>query len=334
MAELIDRYVAEVGRNLPEKSRPDIEREIRSLLEDTLEDRIQQESREADDEMVVNLLKEFGSPQKVAQSYGSPRYLVGPRFYPIFMSILKPVLAVILVVVVIVFGISASRPGQDLMDLGRIMVEALGNLWNAALGFFGILVLVFAIIEWTSPKLEIKEEDWDPRKLKPAVPESNKAQTGSLITEIVLNVIALVVFNVYIDKLGFFMFNDESWQVVPIMGQTFFSYIPWFSAIWALEIAMNAWVLRDGRWSMGTKVFKVALHFLGAVLALIILTGPSIIAVTPETVAAFESMGMTGNFVDMLDNGLQISVRLVLAFILIAKVVEFGKGVYGLMTNR
>ena len=34
---LIDRYVAEVGRHLPEKDRSDIETEIQTMIEDTLD---------------------------------------------------------------------------------------------------------------------------------------------------------------------------------------------------------------------------------------------------------------------------------------------------------
>ena len=36
---MIDQYVIEVGENLPEKLRADLEKEIRSLIEDTLEER-------------------------------------------------------------------------------------------------------------------------------------------------------------------------------------------------------------------------------------------------------------------------------------------------------
>lgn len=332
--ELIDRYVAEVGRNLPEKMRPDIERELRSLLEDMLDDRSQAAGRAPDEAMVVEMLKEYGSPQKVAGAYGAPRYLVGPALYPTFMAILKPVLAVIAVVVVITFGVSASRGGLTLMDLGRVMLESLNNLWQAGIGFFGILVLIFAIIERTSPKLEVKEEEWDPRKLKPAVPESSKAKPGELIAGIVMNVIVLVLFNAYTDRLGLYIFNNVEWRFIPIFTQTFFSYIPWFSALWALEIALNAWVLRDGRWQAATRWFYVILSALGAVLALVMLTGPAILAVTPETLAAMEQAGFTPDLTNLLDNGVQLSVRLVLAFILIGKTVDFGKGLYRLLFQR
>ena len=46
--ELIDRYVAEVGRQLPEKMRADIENEMRSTLEDMVEDRSQKTGRPVD----------------------------------------------------------------------------------------------------------------------------------------------------------------------------------------------------------------------------------------------------------------------------------------------
>ena len=44
--KLIDRYVAEVGRRLPlVRGREDIEKELRSTLEDMLEDRAQKTAR-------------------------------------------------------------------------------------------------------------------------------------------------------------------------------------------------------------------------------------------------------------------------------------------------
>ncbi len=46
--EILDAYVAEVGRRLPEKQRADIEREIRSMIEDTLEDESRTQGRPAD----------------------------------------------------------------------------------------------------------------------------------------------------------------------------------------------------------------------------------------------------------------------------------------------
>ena len=94
---MIEQYVSEVGENLPEKQRADLEKEIRSLIEDTLEERSKSAGRPIDDDMIVEVLKEFGSPAKMAASYQPARYLIGPRLYPTFILVLKIVSAVMLV---------------------------------------------------------------------------------------------------------------------------------------------------------------------------------------------------------------------------------------------
>jgi hypothetical protein len=69
---LIDRYITEVGKHLPRKNRADIEAEIRSTLEDMLEERTQGEGP-ADEAAIMNLLKEYGSPREVAATYKTHR---------------------------------------------------------------------------------------------------------------------------------------------------------------------------------------------------------------------------------------------------------------------
>ena len=66
---LIDRYITEVGKHLPRKNRQDIQRELRSTLEDMLADRSEASGQPVDEAMTIALLKEYGSPQKVAASY-------------------------------------------------------------------------------------------------------------------------------------------------------------------------------------------------------------------------------------------------------------------------
>ena len=60
--ELIDRYISEVGKDLPRRTRLDIEAEILSALEDMLRERSQKTGRPVDEEMVVEILKEYGAP--------------------------------------------------------------------------------------------------------------------------------------------------------------------------------------------------------------------------------------------------------------------------------
>ena len=56
---LIDAYLSEIGRQLPRKTRRDIEEEIRSALMDILEARQRESGKEIDDEMILEVLQEY-----------------------------------------------------------------------------------------------------------------------------------------------------------------------------------------------------------------------------------------------------------------------------------
>jgi hypothetical protein len=92
---LIDTYVSEVGRRLSRKSRADIEAEIRSFLQDMLDERSQKTGKPVDEETLLEVLKAYGSPEKVAGTYLGDRYLIGPRLYPTFILVLRILLPVI-----------------------------------------------------------------------------------------------------------------------------------------------------------------------------------------------------------------------------------------------
>ena len=106
---LIDAYMQEVGRNLPVKNREDIEKEIRTLVEDMLDDASNAAGRAPDEAMVVDVLKKLGSPEKVAASYAPARYLVGPAYFPIFLLVMKIVATVMLVLSAIGMGVELGQ---------------------------------------------------------------------------------------------------------------------------------------------------------------------------------------------------------------------------------
>lgn len=102
---LIDRYITEIGKHLPHKSRADIQAEIRSTLEDMLDER-RQAKAEVDEPMVVALLKEYGPPQEVASRYQTHQhqYLIGPRMFPIFTLVTRVVFSVLVALSLIGLG--------------------------------------------------------------------------------------------------------------------------------------------------------------------------------------------------------------------------------------
>ncbi|MBK8618525.1 MAG: hypothetical protein IPN96_15730 [Anaerolineales bacterium] len=196
---LIDRYVTEVGKNLPLlKGREDIEKELRSTLEDMLEERAEKAGRPADEAMEIELLKEYGAPQKVAATYNPQPYLIGPRLFPFFLMVLKIVMTVVVTVMLVLNGIQAVTESPFMgAEFLRIVGGGLQEVISAAIMAFGNIVLVFVILERVLPDKEIgelnDEKEWDPTQLALA-PNPDTVKRGDLIAEIVFTFVGLAFY--------------------------------------------------------------------------------------------------------------------------------------------
>ena len=145
---LIDTYVSEVGRRLPRKTRSDIQAEIRSILQDMLEERSQKSGKPIDEELTLEVLKAYGSPEKVAATYVGDRYLIGPRLYPVFMLVLRIVLIVIGVLAAVGLGIAVYQTTLTPLNAIETILRAIASFVASAVTVLGNVVLIFAILEW------------------------------------------------------------------------------------------------------------------------------------------------------------------------------------------
>jgi hypothetical protein len=160
---LIDRYVNAVADRLPEKMRGDLSKEIHSLIEDTLEDRANQTGKPVtDEEMIVDVLKSFGSPEKMAASYLPTRYLIGPRLLPTFWMVVRIMIGITVLVSFIRLGVNLAGSTYTLAQANILMGQAISEPITAAMCVFGNIVLIFAIIELLLPK-------WQKRKARPGI---------------------------------------------------------------------------------------------------------------------------------------------------------------------
>lgn len=284
---LIDRYVREIGRQLPQKTRADIEKEIRSAVEDMLEDRSNKDGRAVDEEMSVAVLKEYGNPESVAASYLPEQYLIGPKLFPVFWLVTKIVAAVLTVMAVVGLGFAlfGGKPAATPADFWGGLFNLLGDYFSGMMAAFGNIVLIFALIQRFATGWEFKEKDedkdWNPRDL-PDVEDANQVKVGELIAEMVFLVLGLILFNFYPQYIGIYGFTEKGSFFAPLLSQTFFSYMPWINLLWGFQMALNIWLLQQQRWQSGARVLWIAIKAGGIALAYAMLMGPSIIGLTPE----------------------------------------------------
>lgn len=99
---LIERYVYDVARRLPEKDREDVKKELRANIYDMLPDGM-------GDEAVKKVLYELGSPASLAEKYRTrPRYLISPAYFDEYVNALKWILPLVGVLVMLIgFAVGA-----------------------------------------------------------------------------------------------------------------------------------------------------------------------------------------------------------------------------------
>jgi hypothetical protein len=326
---LIDKYIAEVGKHLPRKNRADIEAEIRSTLEDMLEERKQTEGA-ADDETIIKLLKDYGAPREVAESYTGPRYLIGPRVYPIFELVTKIVVAVLVAVSLAGLGLSLSKSslvGPELLKtIGESALGLLGGLITA----FGNIVLVFAILERVLPAKEFEEEEWNPAELT-SEPDPDRVKFGEQIFEMFFLVLFLIVFNLYPGIIGIGFFNDNDWIFIsPILTEAFFSYLPWINLLILLQLGFNVYLLRQGFWNTSTRIMNVVLELGSIALAVTMLRGPDLVSLTASQLAGTPLEESAGLFVTIAN----LTPLLTLTVIIIVSSIEVAQAIFHILKSR
>jgi hypothetical protein len=278
---LIERYVSEVTDRLPEKMRDDLGKEIRSLIEDTLEDRAKETGKPVNDEaLVTEVLKSFGSPAKMASSYLPPRYLIGPRLFPIFWLVFRIVLGIAALVWVVTLGVNLSETATTLSVGVGIFVKSLGEFVTSALAILGNVVFIFAVIEWFMPRItKDQESSWDPRSMNDRR-EQDKVTLAESIAGIVFTLIVILVFNLYPQWLGVGFLEGGKMVFNPVLTEAFFKLLPALNIVWILELVKGAILVRDNKWTGFTRWMEIVLNLAVIGIVVVMLAGAPI-AVLP-----------------------------------------------------
>lgn len=272
---LIERYVQEVGRNLPRRMRADVELELRSLLADSLDENPTTDS----DESIIELLEELGPPAAFAANYLPQRYLIGPTLFPFFKNVLTIVISVIgaiYLILTIVNLISGSYP-SGFWPLVDWLFSRVWGFGETAVYIFGIIALVFSVLEWFGAGET--HEEWDPQGL-PEVKDPDQLKKGELIFGVVATTLALIAINFFPEWISLVDLAGEELGVRVLWADGFYPYVPWFTALWIGEIALKIFVLQYGRWQTITRWIEFGLQIFALNILYRITQGPAVL--TPE----------------------------------------------------
>lgn len=314
--ELLDRYLAAVRSNLPSARADDITAELRGELLDQVEAREAALGRPLDRTETGELLKAFGRPVVVATRYRDHQQLIGPEVYPFYLHALR-VVAVITLAVLLFSALVPIVTGNQ--DFARAFARALSKAWGALLPAFGIVTLVFAVVERTgAPRAWL--DDWKPEQL-PANPQRKKSPWElpfdfGINLFVLLWMLGVIPIPVAHARNGLHIEPGQVWMQFywPILGVV----------VAQLGLTLLDW-LRPA-WIRLRALLGVALAIGGlALVSLLLARGPWAI-VTATTATAAEAARAAA--------GINGAIRIALTVALIATGIRLALGLYRLVTDR
>lgn len=260
MSDLVERYVHQVGRHVPQKERAEIQAELRSQILDQLDDRYEG-APTADN--VADVLRELGDPRQLALSYGGAQYLIGPELYQPMMSVLRRGWVIVPVVVVLVNIIAALFAGDPLNFVGlsiRLVLNVMQALWI----FSTIVVAIFAILQHSGEDLdEITGRDkvFDPFAL-PEVDDPAGIDKVDTAAGAIFGAIGIAFLLHFLRMGGLTLYYlGGSAEVVPVPATWLIVIILGILG----QVALYLIAFRRNRWTMGMLLAELALGLVVAV---------------------------------------------------------------------
>jgi len=316
---IIDIYITEVGRHLPSRSRGDIEAEIRSILKDMLEEQSRTSGKPIDDDMTFEVLKKFGSPENVAGSYQPERFLIGPKLFPSFLTVLQVVLPIVAALTLIELVPSFSKVQFSFENVFETIFTSLFTILGSLIPAFGSIVLIFTGVQWTVPEFKAKTKEWDPHSLLKIKPRDRIDRVDKII-DLIASLAAIIIFNFFPQLVSFDLsFEQHNAANIPIFSDTFFGYLPMLSVLWGLTVILDIVLVSQGRWQTWTRWFSFSLKIFSICVVIVMLAGPSLIAVNAE---ALTGTGMQTTTARILTNLLEQGTIAAMVISIIMSVVR------------
>lgn len=290
---LIDTYIYEVTRRIPEKSRKDIAMELRSTIEDMLP-----ENYSEDD--VMKQLEKLGNPAVLAASYrDTPSYLIGPKVYDAYIHTIKLIIPWAILIAVLVHVVESIVLFAGETSILNVFIESFAKIFPSIImtlvQVFFWVTIVFVVIERvglskTDLPLTKNGVTWSPVDLKhiDIIPKKKVISKGESIFGFIWIVIWILAYFNADHLLGIYHSIDGGGLqfVMPVFNQDILlTYWPIIVIFSIFEIGLIAYKLKVGKWTYPLAWMNAIIHTASMIAFFVIISNPNLF--NPEVVPYF-----------------------------------------------
>lgn len=274
--KLIDRYVYAVTENLPEDIREDVSSELRGNIEDMLPENSTQND-------IRDILLKLGNPRELADEYNeTKRYLIGPRLYENYISVLKLVICIVTTVYISLTIVEWCLNPATNREFAQMSIRFFIDLLIAPLKgvFQGLLwvTLIFAMIERTGineGKIPLLKKKWSPEDLA-EVPVSKGRKISRI--ETVFSIFCSVFFTSLIysksQLIGLYIKgNDGVLLTTPLfVRERLQSYIIVIFIFTIIQVSILIWKFIAMKWSLPLAIVNAMQNISLSILVCVMLS--------------------------------------------------------------
>lgn len=280
---LIDVYIHEVTRRLPEKSREDIGLELRSSIEDMLPEGHSEKD-------IKQVLDQLGNPATLASNYSDrPMHLIGPKYFDLYISFLKmivPISAVIAFISVVATQILAFERGDTVLNVALdIFVLSIWRIIEVFIQVFFWLTLMFAIVERVdgikdSQPRTMSLNKWTSNDLKNIVyiPKKRAISKRYIFISLLWTAIWGTFYFFASHLVGVYEKTDEGLTfIMPSLNQDVLnSFSSLVVIVIGAEIALALYQLFKGQWTKKVAMINVLREVIGSIVLIIVIIHPNL----------------------------------------------------------
>ena len=257
---LIDIYIYEVTKWLPEKAKVEIGEELRGNIEDMLPDNFNEE----DVKIVLNSL---GNPRTLAANYsGNKRYIIGPAFYDSYIRVLLIAMAAMAGIILLghlIGGITNfSNYSSVITFFIDIFTDSLIGIIEGAFQVFTWVTITFIFIDkiaHSTDSIPLVKTKWTTDQLTRRTVQKQKYQIpkSEAIFGFIWTIVWILVLVFSQHLLGWYETeNGELVLKASLFNQSVLNtYMPLLIALAILEISLAGLKYVLGKWTYYTATF-------------------------------------------------------------------------------
>ena len=280
---LIDLYIQEVAKRLPEKNREDITLELRS----TIDDMLPEDYNEKD---VKSVLEKLGSPVSLANGYlDRPMHLIGPRYFDVYTTLLKmiiPIAAVIALISMVAENFIGYSGDQAVLNvILQLIGKGIGGIFEVGLHVFFWLTLVFVILERTDKDKGIEPlttslKKWTPDDLKNIsyIPKKKAISKFEVFGGLMWTAVWATLYFYANYLVGVYNGTANGLKFVsPTFNQdVLLQYWPIVVIMIVFEICISLYKLVQGQWTQRLAIGNAILQVAGTIVFIVIVVNPHV----------------------------------------------------------